>query len=330
MIYLIYIEKVYRFVTERSNTMGILPMDIDILPPCDDRIFKLILTAPEAKPALLSLIPAIIHRPVTDVIIRNNEIPPGDVDEKAERFDINCKTEDGTQIDIEMQASRIEEPDGGHENLIAKSIYYLCDLHSSQTSKGRPYHELAQSYQVTFCGYTIFPHCEDFINSFSMRHDKDNQLLTRAINTMFVELSKLSEILKKPISEMTDLEKWSVFLRYAENPDHREVVNKVIESKEGLAVAGELLMSVSKDERERAVFRSRKMFQTDMESNRVQIQRNIAAALNEGIQQGMQRGMTAGKITIAQSMLLNNEPLGKIILYTNLTPEEIESLRTEQ
>jgi len=31
--------------------MGILPMDIDILPPCDDRIFKLILTAPEAKPA---------------------------------------------------------------------------------------------------------------------------------------------------------------------------------------------------------------------------------------------------------------------------------------
>ena len=43
---------------------------------------------------------------------------------------------------------------------------------------------------------------------------------------------------------MTDMERFSVFLRYAENPDYREIVNKVIESKEGLAVAGELLMSI--------------------------------------------------------------------------------------
>ena len=32
--------------------MGLLPLDIDILPPSDDRVFKLILTSPDAKPAL--------------------------------------------------------------------------------------------------------------------------------------------------------------------------------------------------------------------------------------------------------------------------------------
>ena len=30
-------------------------------------------------------------------------------DEKAERFDVNCKIDDGSQINLEMQASRIVE-----------------------------------------------------------------------------------------------------------------------------------------------------------------------------------------------------------------------------
>ena len=39
--------------------MGLLPLDIEILPPCDDRIFKLILTSPDAKPALINLVSAL-------------------------------------------------------------------------------------------------------------------------------------------------------------------------------------------------------------------------------------------------------------------------------
>ena len=130
--------------------MGLLPMDIDILPPSDDRVFKLILTSPEAKPALMDLISSIIKRQVVDVVVRNNELPLGDTGEKAERLDVNCRINDGTQIDLEMQASYIEEMGGGHKNLKGKSIYYLCDLHSSQPSKGvRRYDRLAQTYQVT-------------------------------------------------------------------------------------------------------------------------------------------------------------------------------------
>ena len=112
--------------------MGLLPMDLDILPPSDDRVFKLILTSPEAKPALMDLISAILKRPVTDVLVRNNELPAGDTQEKAERLDVNCRIDDGSQVDLEMQASRIEEDTNGeHKNLKGKSIYYLCDLHSS-------------------------------------------------------------------------------------------------------------------------------------------------------------------------------------------------------
>jgi hypothetical protein len=84
---------------------------------------------------------------------------------------------------------------------------------------------------------------------------------------MFIELSKLKNVLKKPVDQMTDMERFAIFLRYAENPKYRDIVNKVIESKEGLTVAGEVLMSISKDERERAIFRNRRIYKADQESN---------------------------------------------------------------
>ena len=44
---------------------------------------------------------------------------------------------------------------------------------------------------------------------------------------------------------MTDLKKNAAFFRYAHVPEYRETVNKIIESKEVLQMAGNLLMSVS-------------------------------------------------------------------------------------
>jgi hypothetical protein len=175
--------------------MGILPMDIDILPPSDDRIFKLLLTSSEGKPVLMDLISAIIQRPVVDVIV------------------------------------------------------------------------------------------------------------------------------------MTDLEKWALFLQYANVPEYREAVNKVIDSKEALQMAGNLLMSVSKDERERAVFRSRRMYQTDMQSNLATAEdRGEQRGLQKGLQEGLQKGLQEGTFAIARNMIIAGEPLEKVILYTGLTREEVESL----
>ena len=214
--------------------MGLLPMGADILPPSDDRVFKLLLTSPDAKPGLINLISSIIGRTVVDVVLHPNELAPGYTEEKAERFDVNCKIDDGSQINLEMQASRIvEDLDGQNRNLKGQSIYYLTDLHSSQPSKGlRRYDRLARSYQITFCAYTIFPQAPDYVNSFSLRHDVTGELLSDAISLTFVELSKLGEVIKKPVGEMTALEKWSVFFQYAPDPRYREEVNKVIESEE--------------------------------------------------------------------------------------------------
>ena len=301
--------------------MGLLPMNMDILPPSDDRVFKLILTKDDSKPVLMDLISAVINRPVVDVVVRNNEPPPGDTSEKAERLDVNCSIDDGSQADLEMQASPIEEDaDGEHQNLKGKSVYYLCDLHSSQSSKGvRRYDRLARTYQVTFCSYTVFPYRTEFVNSFSLRHDKDNELLSNAVQIYYIELSKLKGLLKKPVEAMADLEKWAIFFRYANDGNYREKVNEIIKSKEALQMAGELLMSISQDERDRAVFRSRRMYQTDLQSN-------LATAEDRGKRLGRQEGRSERNFEIARMMLSAGEPMEKVMSYTGLTRQEITQL----
>ena len=196
--------------------MGLLPMNADILPPSDDRVFKLILTSPGAKAGLIQLISALIGRNVVDVALHPNELPPGSTNEKAERFDINCKIDDGSQVNLEMYASRMQEDAGGqHKNFKGKTVYYLTDLHSSQPSKGMRYDRLARTYQITFCSYTVFPNAPNYVNSFSLRHDTTGELLCDAVQIIFVELSKLKDLLERPVSEMSVLDKWSVFLQYA-------------------------------------------------------------------------------------------------------------------
>jgi len=243
-----------------------LPMNSDILPPSDDYVFKTLLTHPDAKPALIDLLSAIVEREVTDVVIRNNELPAADVDEKNERLDVNCTAvDDGSQINVEMQGSRLAEDAEsieGNENFINKYVYYMTDLHSSQKSKGVEYFYLARTYQVTFSMYTIFSRREGFLTPVNLRAP-DGELISDQINMIIIELSKLGEVLKKPVEEMTPLEMWSVFLGHADDPRKRELVNEILERKEALGMAGAILATISKDEDEKAKFRSRRKAETD-------------------------------------------------------------------
>lgn len=148
---------------------------------------------------------------------------------------------------------------------------------------------------MTFCSYTVFSDKAGYINSFSLRHGEDNELLSDAIHVVYVELSKLQKIVEKSVVEMTDLEKWAVFFQYAGERTHRETMNKVIESREVLQMAGNLLMNISQDERERAVFRSRRMYQTDLQSD-------LATAEDRGRAEGRAEGIVSAIRNLIDSM----------------------------
>jgi len=246
--------------------MNALPMDADILPPSDDRIFKTLLTHPDAERVLIDIVSTIIEHTVVSVQVRNIELPSMDTGKKAERFDVNCTIENGDQVNVEMHCSDRIEIGVKHTNFINKYVYYLTDLHSSQTSRGIAYYKLVRTYQATFSLHTVFPDRHDFVHRFSLRAE-DGEQISDQINMIIVELSKLNEILEKPVGELTAFEMWSLFLKYASDTVHREKINDIINMKEEIGMATALLREISRDERERAIFRSRRMFETDMASD---------------------------------------------------------------
>jgi predicted transposase/invertase (TIGR01784 family) len=84
---------------------------------------------------------------------------------------------------------------------------------------------------------------------------------------VIIELSKLNEALKKPVEELTSFEKWLLFFRFAPDISRRNLINDIISNKEEISMAAALLKEISKDERERAILRSRRMAETDLISN---------------------------------------------------------------
>ena len=78
-------------------------------------------------------------------------------------------------------------------------------------------------------------------------------------------------------------------------------------------------MSISKDERERAVFRSRRMYQTDLASD-------LATAEDRGIKIGKHNV----SIEIARKLLRRDWPINEIAEVTDLSVEEVESLKNDE
>ena len=301
-------------IDKEKEAMALLPMEEDILPPYDDRIFKALLTHPDAEPALIDLLSAILGSRVSEVQIFNNELPVTDIEEKAERLDVNCVVDGHDQVNVEMQGSRIEELYDGHTNFINKYIYYMTDLHSSQKSKGIQYYNLVRTYQVTFSKHIVFPKHEGFITHCRM-YAQDGELISDQINMIVIELCKLGNVLNKPVDQMTPLEMWSVFLGHADDFKHRKLINKIIERNEVLGMAGAVLTAISKDEDERARIISRRKAETDRISNLLTVEAR-----------GKAQGEIVGIMKVAERMKAAGKTIDEIASFTGLTNDDINKL----
>ena len=97
-------------------------------------------------------------------------------------------------------------------------------------------------------------------------------------------------------------------------------------------MAGERLMSISQDERERAVFRSRRMYQTDLQSDLATAEdRGRATGKAEGIAEGRLAGKAEGiaerNFEIARNALQMGMSIDDIVKLTGLAHDEIKGLK---
>jgi hypothetical protein len=96
-----------------------------------------------------------------------------------------------------------------------------------------------------------------------------------------LELAKLDHLLKKPTVEMSASEKRAFYFKYLTDREKRQKINEIIEQEEGIVMASEVLVTISRDEVECARMLSKLKYELDTQSS-------LTYARQEGEQKGRQ------------------------------------------
>jgi predicted transposase/invertase (TIGR01784 family) len=237
--------------------------DEDIVDICYDDVFKAVFTKdiPQSRGALSRLVSALIGLNVTITEILANELPVEGSWDRQTRYDINCKTENGELINVEMSLN----PDTLEP---VRMEYHAAKLFIRQNIKGsdKDYSDLKQSYQITILvNKRIFPDGE-FYHAFEYYDPARRVSLNGRCKIVALELSKLKKIAEKPANDMSIQEKWAVFFRYLTDKKKRSKINEIIKQEEGISMASEAIMGFTQEEKEYLWKVKREMFELDRQS----------------------------------------------------------------
>jgi len=281
-----------------------------------DNVFKAVFTkeTPESRGALSNLVSAFIDRKITVTSINANEPPIDDLRDRQIRFDISCKSESGELINVEMSLN----PDYFEP---IRLEYHIGKLFTGQDIRGagKTYDDLDEAYQITILAKKRFFPDDKFLHNFEY-YDKSNVItLNGRTRIITIELSKLEKTVEKPIEEMNLQESWGVFFGYLTDTEKRMKINDILKREEGIAMASEVLINVTKDEIERARLLSELKYELDTQSN-------LSWAKLEGKQEGIQEGIE----TTARNALAEGATPEFVQKITGLDMEMIKKIQKEE
>ena len=285
----------------------------DLIDICMDNVFKAVFTrdTPASRIALSKLISALISREVSIITLNTNEPPIDNLQDRQIRFDISCKAENGDLVNVEMCLNPTPfEP--------VRLEYYAGKLFTGQDVRGieKSYEDLKRAYQIAILAKERFFSDEGFYHAFEY-YDPDHKVsLNGKSRIITLELSKLDRIVEKPTDNMSLQEYWAVYFRYLTDKSKRRKINEIITYEEGIAMASEVLMTVTKDEIERARLLSEYKYELDMQSLRVHAKREgRREGIEEGRQEGKREGIEEGREEMKQELI--------DLLKSGKSPEEI-------
>jgi predicted transposase/invertase (TIGR01784 family) len=296
----------------------------DLLDIRDDNVFKAVFTKdmPASKRALGKLVSALVGRELRIITITANEPPIDDLRDRQIRFDINCKAENDELVNVEMSLDpKPFEP--------VRLEYHVGKLFIGQDIKGkdRNYNDLKPAYQIAILANKRFFEDEMPLHEFEYYDPLHKVSLNGRSRIITLELSKLGEVVKKPIKNMNASELWGVYLQYLLDKSKRGMINEIIAQEEGIAMASEVLITISRDEEERAWLRSREKYILDTQSN-LSWERQEARTEGhaEGHAEGMEKGTTEKALEIARKMKKAGRPFSEITEFTDIPAETIQEL----
>ncbi|MDR1300842.1 MAG: Rpn family recombination-promoting nuclease/putative transposase [Treponema sp.] len=276
----------------------------DLIDICLDNVFKAVFTrnTPASQGALSRLISALIGRDISVTAISANEPPIDNLRDRQIRFDIACKAENGEPVNVEMSLN----PDPYEP---VRLEFHAGKLFTGQDIRGfdKSYDDLKYAYQIAILAKERFFPDETAFHTFEYYDPAHRVSLNGRSRITTVELSKLDRVVEKPIGDMNAQEHWAIFFRYLPDKGKRGKINELMAYEEGIAMASEVLLSISKDEVERARLMSEYKYAVDTQSKVVHAKREV-------------------KLEIARNLKALGAPIEQIALATGLTEQQINEL----
>jgi predicted transposase/invertase (TIGR01784 family) len=241
--------------------------------PKVDYAFKHVFGREESKPALISLLDAVLqpaagqHIASLDLLnpFNDKDTPDG----KTTILDIKARDETGRQFNVEMQMLAF----GAFRQ---RALYYWAKLHQGQLKKGKDFRILRPTIAVCFVDTPLFPDIADYHLTFELRERRHQTLFTDQMAVHILELTKFH----KGVEDLaTPLDRWLYFLRHAVALDLASLPAS-LDVPEVRWALGDLRM-ISQSERERERYESH-----------LKLQRDIYTALAEREEAGLEKGRT--------------------------------------
>ena len=275
------------------------------LKPLNDFIFKKLFGENEVKDNLIAFLNAILgkkdsDRLVTLEIIDNKELTRELIDDKTSILDVRAKSEDGTQINIEVQLTN-------QNNMEKRTLFYWGRLFNEGITKGEDYKNLPKVITINILDFN-YVDLDKFHSIFHLWEDAAKEyMLTDLVEIHFIEIPKFNELEEKNLKG-DRLQRWLTFF----NKDISvEKLEELMEMDTDIRKAEERLEYLSSDAKTIEIYKAR--------------EKSLHERANM-ISSAKEEGKIEGKIEAAKNMLKRGMEANIVAEVTELTTDEIEKI----
>ncbi len=227
---------------------------------------------------------------------------------KESIVDILCKDQFGRQHIIEMQVARTKD-------FPKRAQFYAARAYGRQLNQNQAYENLKQVIFLAITNFTMFPDKQAYKSDHVIldKHSHEHDL--KDFSFTFLELPKF----KKSWRECkTMLEKWSYFLKHAEETPEYEVEP---------FVGNDAILERAYQELNQTYWNEAEMNSYESDEKRVRDNQSaLDYAKDVGIAEGIEKGKAEGMIDVAIRMLSKGMSPNDIGEITGLSAYDIEKL----
>ncbi|MCR5439750.1 MAG: Rpn family recombination-promoting nuclease/putative transposase [Selenomonas sp.] len=280
--------------------------------PMNDVLFKFIFGKEERKQITIDFLNAVLQHdlqhPIQDITFTQTEMSPENEADKLTRLDVTCVLDTAEQVDVEVQVVN-------HKDMARRTLYYWAQLYLMSLPAGKHYRDLKPSITVNILKFKLLPQATPY-SMWSIYNPETGDRLNKDLTLHFLEIPKYA---KKPIAEMTKMERWLAYFANQLNDKEKEELSMTDAAIQSAMKAARIFLN-NTEERRRYINREMSImdYNSDHENARA-----------EGLAEGRAEGERNMEITIVKRMLLKHKPLNEIIDVVAWPKEKILTFAKE-